>query len=130
MTTYTVEYLNGGYAITSGAHTDICANYHAAEQIIASITEAEHSWVMGGDALLIEAGRFAARGRAEQWESGERTYDTEPTFASRYIAPMYEEPLLAQCAALLDSLLGGPVANGGIVDEVRRVRAALAKEGW
>ncbi len=39
-------------------------------------------------------------------------------------------PLLAQCAALLDSLLGGPVTGGGIIDEIRRVRAELAKEGW
>jgi hypothetical protein len=39
-------------------------------------------------------------------------------------------PLLGQCARLLDSLLGGPVANGGILDEVRRLRARLAQEGW
>ena len=39
-------------------------------------------------------------------------------------------PLLAQCAALLDSLLGGPVVVNGILDEIRRVRAELAKEGW
>ena len=39
-------------------------------------------------------------------------------------------PLLAQCAALLDSLLGGPVAGGGIIDEIRRVRDELKREGW
>ncbi len=44
--------------------------------------------------------------------------------------PIDPRPLLAQCAALLDSLLGGPVASGGIIDEIRRVRAELAREGW
>mgnify|MGYP001607408356 CR=1 len=39
-------------------------------------------------------------------------------------------PLLAQCAALLDNLLGGPVIGGGVLDELRRVRAALRNEGW
>ena len=62
--------------------------------------------------------------------SAPQDYDHEQTFANRYIAPMFEQPLLAQCAALLDSLLGGPVASGGIIDEIRRVRAELAKGGW
>lgn len=53
-------------------------------------------------------------------------------------------PLLAQCAALLTrcadltaSLLGGPIATHGLIDEIRsvqkeirRVRAELAKGGW
>ena len=39
-------------------------------------------------------------------------------------------PLLAQCAALLDSLLDGPVMDNGIIDEIRRVRDELMKEGW
>ncbi len=39
-------------------------------------------------------------------------------------------PLLAQCAALLDSLLGGPIATQGLIDEIRRVRAELARSGW
>ena len=43
--------------------------------------------------------------------SAPQDYDHEQTFANRYIAPMFEQPLLAQCAALLDSLLGGPVAG-------------------
>lgn len=41
-----------------------------------------------------------------------------------------EQPLLAQCAALLDALMGGPIIGGGILDELRRVRAALAEQGW
>jgi hypothetical protein len=57
-------------------------------------------------------------------------YDNEPTFAQRYIAPMFEVPLLAQCAAVIDSCLGGPVIGGGILDELRRVRAELKREGW
>jgi hypothetical protein len=39
-------------------------------------------------------------------------------------------PLLAQCAAVLDACLGGPVVGGGILDELRRVRAELKKAGW
>ncbi len=39
-------------------------------------------------------------------------------------------PLLAQCAALLDSLLGGPIATQGLIDEIRRVRTELARSGW
>lgn len=45
-------------------------------------------------------------------------------------ADYVQSPLLAQCAALLDSLLGGPVVGSGIIDEIRRVRAELAKGGW
>lgn len=41
-----------------------------------------------------------------------------------------QRPLLAQCAAVLDACLGGPVIGGGILNELRRVRAALAKQGW
>ena len=50
----------------------------------------------------------------------------------RLIAPTTtdQQPLLAQCAALIDTLLGGPVIGGGILDELRRVCAALAQEGW
>ena len=51
----------------------------------------------------------------------------------RLVAPAAQtgsRPLLAQCASLLDSLLGGPVASGGIIDEIRRVRAELKKEGY
>lgn len=60
------------------------------------------------------------------------------------IAPIDNRPLLAQCAALLarcadltSSLLGGPIATHGLIDEIRsvqeeigRVRAELAKAGW
>lgn len=46
------------------------------------------------------------------------------------LASIDNRPLLAQCAALIDSLLGGPVVGNGIIDEIRRVRAELAKEGW
>ena len=38
-----------------------------------------------------------------------------------------QRPLIAQCAALLDSLLGGPVMSSGIIDEIRRVRDELMK---
>ena len=45
--------------------------------------------------------------------------------------PTYDKrPLLAQCAMLLDSLLGGPGAGSGIIDEIRRVRAELKRSGW
>ena len=57
--------------------------------------------------------------------------------------PLDNRPLLAQCAALLarcddltTSLLGGPIATHGLIDEIRsvqeeirRIRAELAKEG-
>ena len=38
--------------------------------------------------------------------------------------------LLARVAGLLDSLLGGPVTGGGILDELRAVRAELKREGY
>ena len=47
-----------------------------------------------------------------------------------YVFVLRNTPLLEQCATLLDRLLGGPVIGGGILDELRRVRAALADEGW
>lgn len=75
---------------------------------------------------------------------GQNTYPTSGIVPDRCVAcertllkpnerPMLQfdnRPLLAQCAALLDSLLGGPVVGSGIIDEIRRVRAELAKEGW
>jgi hypothetical protein len=36
----------------------------------------------------------------------------------------------ARMAGLLDSLLGGPIMGGGILDELRNVRSELAKEGY
>lgn len=64
--------------------------------------------------------------------AGDESYGDETTSPLyRPFPPRIEQrPLLAQCAALLDSLLGGPVAGSGIIDEIRRVRAELAKEGW
>lgn len=61
-----------------------------------------------------------------------------------YVFVLRNTPLLAQCAALLTrcadlttSMLGGPVATHGLIDEIRRVhveiervRAELAKAGW
>lgn len=38
--------------------------------------------------------------------------------------------LLADCAAVIRATLGGPVANGGIVADLRRVEARLRSHGW
>lgn len=180
-----ITYTDGDYLITDGDATlGYASTYHDAAAIEASYLEARYSAIMGGDALLIEAGRFAARGR-EAWRIGPicptcgddgdcpdcGTYtDCDlggPGGADLYAAafeddderqcdicdnqrvvrgPFFDipcpycsnmdaitrpdQPLLAQCAAVLDACLGGPVIGGGILDELRRVRAALANEGW
>lgn len=40
------------------------------------------------------------------------------------------EPLLAQCAHAIRSVLGNVPAGGGIIDELRRVERQLTTEGW
>ena len=47
--------------------------------------------------------------------------------------PTNAEPataLMADCAAVIRAALGGPVANGGIVADLRRAEARLRSHGW
>ena len=141
MTIEIYYHVNGEYTIIDGPATlGHAETYHEAAEIEASYLEAKHSATMGGDPLLIEAGQVAERGR-EQTDvcvsCGDQLHNDAPALsicdACRIAADMWQHdntPLLAQCAALLDNLLGGPVIGGGIMNELRRVRAALAEQGW
>lgn len=90
------------------------------------------------DAIEIEGMRLSAPQPAELcYICGDAAfyYDEDSPLCSWHYGTRKEQqieqrPLLAQCAALLDSLLGGPVVGNGIIDEIRRVRAELAREGW
>ena len=85
-----------------------------------------------------ETDRLAQRAEYEyaewaQWANGRRTEAEIEIEGMRLVAPRPDSdprPLLEQCAAVIDMALGNAPAAGGIIDELRRVRAALAKEGW
>lgn len=121
MTDYTIDYDSGFYCVMDAgrliAHAS--TNYDA-NQIVAGLQEAEASALMGG----MEPPPSAEMRRPYC------DYNSEPTFAHRYIAPMFEIPLLAQCAAVIRTCLGNAPAGGGIIPELRRVEAELSKAGW
>ncbi len=124
--TIEITYVGDGlYEVAAdGAVLGHAATYHEAYGIETSYLETKASNAMGGDPLLIEVQNL-------DWANGTYTYDTEPTFASRYIAPMFgDAPLLADCAAVIRRCLGSTTGAQGIVDELRRVERRLMKEGW
>lgn len=53
-------------------------------------------------------------------------YDTEPSFASRFIAPMFDESdILTDCLAVITMTLGHARGAASIVEELRRIKARL-----
>ena len=88
---------------------------------------------MNPEQIEVEGMRLSAPARSCDTCPQDALYFIQRARVVAFCPVCYERrqtPLLAQCAALLDSLLGGPVAANGIVDEMRRVRAALKEQGW
>lgn len=126
--TIEITYDHGMYTITvDGATLGHAESYHGAALIEASYLEAKHSAIMGGAELLIEAGRFARAGTMQMPEG-----DWLDVEGIRVIAPSAadNQPLLADCAAIIRRCLGRTTGAASIIDELRRVDRRLAEQGW
>ena len=123
-----IYYDNGQYIISAdGDRLGRGETYHDAYAIETSYLEARNSAMMGGDPLLIEAERFAQVGDMQMPEG-----DWLDVNGMRVTAPWAADntPLLADCAAIIRRCLGSTTGAGGIVEELRRVEARLAEQGW
>lgn len=50
-----IVYMNGMYAVVRhGEYVDVASTYHDAEVIVASMDEAEYSWMMSGMDMLTD----------------------------------------------------------------------------
>ncbi len=156
--TIEINYAQRQYIISADSyllgHTE---TYAAAYAIEASYLEAKHSAMMGGDPLLLEAGQAqcaflgCVQTRTHE-DTGFCCYHDEQQTGCRCNChddkspcdicddsgeycnycnphPMFDQPLLAQCAAFVRAV----GANQPIVDIIpwqKRLDAALQQEGW
>ena len=108
-----IIYNGGSYDIRAdGFWIDTAETYHDGYQIEAAYLEAKHSAMMGGDPLLVEISQ-AVHNAAElqTWLDN-------------------NQPIQADCAAIIRQCLGQTTGAQSIVDELRRVEQRLTSEGW
>lgn len=120
MTTTEITYDYGDYAVyLDDALIAYEPTIRAARLTLEAQLEALHSMALGGGPcnLLMDAPERAAL--VEDIRQAVEGVVSDPA-----------APLLAQCAHAIRAVLGNVPANGGIIDELRAVEAALENHGW
>ena len=88
---------------------------------------------MTPEQIEIEGMRLIAPARSCDQCPQEALYFVEYRTLAAFCPVCYERrqgDFKSRMAGLLDSLLGGPVTGGGILDELRNVRDELSREGY